>query len=244
MSTTALDLITDALVEIGALAAGETPTAEDADLCRRRLNSLLDSLNIDRAAINKIAIDEYTLTAGHQPHTIGVDPAGVLTADFAQARPVAIVRAYIKTGSGTSADHQEIDVWTEQEWSDISARGMAGSTPEGVYPDYGAPLCSLYFWPVPSAAVVYEQHSWVQFTEFSAISDIVNLPTGYADLLMYNLALRIAPAFGREPSAVTVEMASRARTNIQTVNSKPLQMTADPAILTGHGRYNIFTDGA
>lgn len=242
MSTTALDLISDSLVEIGVLAAGETATADDAELCRKRLNALLDSLNVDRAAIHKLDIDEYTLTPSHQPHTIGIDPAGVLTADFAHVRPARIERAYIKTGSGTSASRTELKLWNEQDWSTILQQGMTASEPEGVYPDYGAPLCSLYFWPVPTSAVVYEQHAWTTFSEFSALSDIVNLPTGYYDLLMYNLALRAAPAFGRDPSSVTVEMASRARTNLQILSSRPLSMHVDSAVRADSSRYNIFID--
>lgn len=242
MSITALDLITDSLVETGVLAAGEVPTAEDADLCRRRLNALLDSLNVDRGAIFKLDIDEYTLIPGHQPHTIGIDPEGLVTADFAHARPARIERAFIKTGSGSSAVRDEIWVWTEQEWSRIAEQAASGSQPVGVYPDYAAPVCNLYFWPVPEAAVVYEQHAWTTFEEFSAVSDVVKVPAGYYDLLMYNLALRIAPAFGRTPSAVTVEMASRARTNLQSLNSRALRMDLEVPAGAGSGRYSIFTD--
>lgn len=242
MSITALDLITDSLVETGVLAAGEAATAEDADLCRRRLNALLDSLNIDRSAIFKLDIDEYTLTPGHQPHTIGIDPEGLVTADFAHARPARIERAFIKTGSGSAAVRDEIWVWTEQEWSRIAEQAASGSQPVGVYPDYAAPLCNLYFWPVAEAAVVYEQHAWTAFDEFSSVSDVVKVPAGYYDLLMYNLALRIAPAFGRTPSPVTVEMASRARTNLQILNSRPLSMHVDSAVRARSSRYNIFVD--
>ena len=241
--TTCLDLITDSLIEIDAIAADEPPNASDCALALRHLNAILEDAAIDRSKIHQTAIDTYTLTPGLNPHTIGVDPAGILTATLAYARPSKITRAFIVMGSGTSAQRQEIAVWTEQEYADISTQAATGDTPCGVYPDYASPLCNLYFYPVPSSAVVYEQHSYKQFTEFSSLTTILTFPPGYRSYLLYELAFRLAGPFKATIHQATADQRARAQVALQTINSVQLEMSCDPGVLTGGGRYNIFTDG-
>jgi hypothetical protein len=48
---TALDLITDALIELGVVAVGETVSAEDSVLGLSALNSMLDGWNTQNLTI-------------------------------------------------------------------------------------------------------------------------------------------------------------------------------------------------
>lgn len=244
MSTTVLDLIEKILIEANVISAGEPVDGDDAALTLFHLNNILDDANIDRSKIHRIAIDTYTLTPGLQPHTIGVDPSGTLTATFAAARPSKIIRAFLVFGSGSTASRWPIHVWTNQEWSVVSQQGLTDNLPYGgVYPDYASPLCGLYFWPIPTSAATYEQHSYQQFSEFTGLTDILTFPPGYRSFLFYDGTIRICAAFGTQPKATTVAGAAKAALALQTINSVPLQMSCDPQLAnSGASNYNIFTD--
>jgi hypothetical protein len=237
VSTTVLDLITLALVEIRAIASGEPVSADDAALALSHLNGILDDAAIDRSKVYQTAIDSYTLTPGLSPHTIGVDPSGTLTATFAAARPTKITKAFI----GTGASRKEMSVLTHQRYSDIVDHTTSGE-PEGVYPDYSSPLCGLYFYPVPSSAVVYEQHSWKQVSELTDLTAYLGLPKGYRSYLLYELAFRLAGAFGASLHQATVDQRGRAIAALELINSESLEMSCDPVLLSGGSGYSIFTD--
>jgi hypothetical protein len=233
---TVLELITDSLAEIGVIASGEPVSADDAALALRHLNAILDDAAIDRSKIHQINVDSYTLTPSLNPHTIGVDPAGVLTATLAYVRPSKILRAFI----GTGASRREIDVLTEQEYANIMDQTGSGE-PSGVYPDYAAPLCGLYFYPVPSAAYVYEQHSYKQFTEFSSLTSILTFPPGYRSYFLYELTFRLAGPFKANISATTADQRQRAQMQLQTINAP--NTTMELGVYVGGGSdYSVFTD--
>jgi hypothetical protein len=83
----ALDLITDMLIELGVLAAGEPVNSDDSALALKRVNWMLDTNNTERLMIYVIEEDMYLLPAYVQQPTIG--PSGT----FVATRPLAIEAA-------------------------------------------------------------------------------------------------------------------------------------------------------
>src|SRR5574343_1563542 len=85
MPTTALDIVTMALRDLGITNAVDPPSAEDAAFALSKLNVLLDNWNAERQAVYEDVFASYTLTPSLAPHTIG--PSG--TFNVAQ-RPVSL----------------------------------------------------------------------------------------------------------------------------------------------------------
>jgi hypothetical protein len=98
---TGLELITDALTEIQAYAAGETEEGPDSELGLTRANAMLESFNIEGLMVYERREDVYLLPANVQSPTIG--PTGT----FIATRPVKVTNAnVIELGSsitGTTA---------------------------------------------------------------------------------------------------------------------------------------------
>lgn len=99
---TTLDLITDALIEIGVYAAGETPSNEDAVFCQSKANRLFDAWNADGLNIYSVAFLQYILKTNTQPLTIGQ------AAQITQASLTANVATYI--AKNTFKEGQAIDI--------------------------------------------------------------------------------------------------------------------------------------
>ena len=72
------------------------------------------------------------------------------------------------------------------------------------------------------------------------LDDPINFPPGYEDAFVYNLAVRVAPEFGKTVQPTIVETANNAVLNLERLNSVPRFMTGDGGMigpLNGRGRY-------
>jgi hypothetical protein len=69
--STVLDIIADAMQEIGTISAGEAPSSVDAAYVQRKLNALLDEWSSRKVYAYAVVFSQFTLIPNHAPHTIG-----------------------------------------------------------------------------------------------------------------------------------------------------------------------------
>ena len=84
---------------------------------------------------------------------------------------------------------------------------------------------------------------WVPLTALASLATTVTLPNGWERALAYNLAVEIAPEYGKEASATVQKVARDALAAIKRRNSPTIMLTSElPALLNvGHQARNIFT---
>jgi hypothetical protein len=112
---TALELITNAMLEINASMPGEALQADDAALGLSKLNRLLDNWNAESLFIYGTTLSDFTLTINHNPHTIGVSGSG---ADFivATARPPKIEAAALILTDQTPNIYSPLEIVDGDWW--------------------------------------------------------------------------------------------------------------------------------
>src|ERR1700685_4090849 len=94
-------IVTEALENLQAMAAGDPLNATDGAKGLAVLNRLIDSSTIAKGNVFTERIDTWTTVIGQQTYTIGVDPAGIQTATLTPAdRPVRVTRANLLLFSG------------------------------------------------------------------------------------------------------------------------------------------------
>lgn len=260
LSYTALDIITQALIEDGILAPGEQPDGETAQWAFREFNNLVDIWQSLEAYVFAQQFQIFTLVSGLSPHTIG-PAASVPAPTFStgiQPRPVKMVNAALLLNtSGTLVDLpmniRDADWWAAQQTKEIQT-----NIPTDLYYQADNPIGSLYFWPVPNAAQQVRLEYWQTISQYEQINDPLagpggagTLPQGYRAALTYTLAEMLGPGAQKEVSPVTAGKALRARSAIFGNNSKsPRMMTQDSGMpkagmRTGvRGDFNWFTGGA
>ena len=214
LSVTASDVIRRALRIIGAIAGGETPSSTEEADALQVLNAMLDSWNTKSLAVYALRDESLTLT-GAASYTIGMG------GDLNTARPVKIEAAYTRLSS--------IDYHVEQAsadaWYQLAAKSTIGTVPEWLYYEPSYPLGTLYLYPKPTTGVLHLV-TRAPFAAYSAADSLV-LPPGYQDAITYNLAIRLAPEYGRP---VTPEVAAIAR---DALNSIGLVNFRAPILSTG-----------
>lgn len=211
---TALDVITDAAIEIGIVAPGEDLRGEIAQWGFRKLNYLLDVWAAKKSYVYTTDFRVFTLIPNHTPHTIG--PTG----DFVvPQRPVRIESAaLLLNGSSTEVDCY-IDVRDDQWWAALSTKAITSTVPTDLYYSEAWPNGQLNFWPVPSEARDVRLQIWVLLRQYDLITDPISgpgttegtLPPAYRSAMMLTLAEFMAPGMEKELGAALVESAKQAR---------------------------------
>lgn len=228
---TATDIVRDALKLLGVLAAGESLGANDSADGLRSLNLLLGTWANERLLVHGTRRATYTLTASLSPHTIGTGGT------FNTTRPNRIDRAGIIAAGLT--EERPLRILTDAQYAEIGNKAETTQTPDSLWVEETFPTSKLWLWPVPTTAATLVLYTWSRISAFAA-SDTVSLPDGYEDALIHALAMRIAPMYGVEPSALLVSNANIAVAAIQRTNSPEVVSQIDSALVS-RGGFDITT---
>lgn len=242
-TTSARELILDALIKLGVIDQSETIPDNDAQFCLREANRLLDQMNAKEQLIFNVSFDTYVIQTNHQPHTIG--PGG----DYNVAlRPVKMPRAsLVMTNTGTPISvplYLADDEW----WSEQALKTLTSTFPTVLYYSPDWPLGRIYLWPIPTQANSLELETWSAFTALADINAAFAYPPGYWDLTVLELAVRLAPSYERESKVpLLLEMRREARAAVEQNNvGSPRISLRDSGLPAGaqkSGGFNWFTGG-
>lgn len=218
------DLIKGSLRLIGVLASGEAPQATEQSEGLQVLNEMLDSWSADGLMIPFVTREEFPLIASQASYTMGD------TGDFDTERPTQITFVGIKD---TSVE-LPIQIITSDEWAMIPSKDSSTTIPTKVYAEGTNPLETLNFWPVPSEVKTVVIQSLKAFTSITSatLGTDYELPPGYQQAVRYNLALLLAPEYGKSAAPEVVATANFSLEQIKRKNFKPQYMESDALGLT------------
>lgn len=185
--TTVRDLIRDSLGLINVVGAGEDLTAEDAVDNLNAMNRMLDTWAAGGLTIYSRSIDTHTLLGNVQTYTMG--PGG----DINTPRPTIIQQATITLGSIVTP----MNIWAQDAFATLPMPTLQGAYPTDLFVNNGSPLLTLKFYPIPVSGMVFTCYSLKKMTDLT-LNSVIEMPPGYQDAIIYNLAVRRAPAYERE----------------------------------------------
>ncbi len=238
-------LVTDSMLLIGAIASGETPSGAELTDGLRRLNELIDnwSLQALTALVNERHV--LTLTASTGTYTLG--PTSTSGASWiVGARPDVLTNAGLLLNSSNPLPIEIArSILTDDEYANITIKDLSTTLFTSVYYNPTSPDGTVVLWPIPSVntndLVLYYDSILAQFAD---LTTQYRLPAGYAKALRYNLAVELAPEFGRQVDPVVLMTASASLRQVKAANLKMAELSLDPA-LSGNrqGAYNVYSDG-
>lgn len=214
MADTWVDIISDALIEIGVYQPGDPVPAADMDFCVRRLNRVLDMWAALKRYAYNVTFGAYTLTPAHQPHLIG---PGLGAPDFGIAsRPVRIEGAALIVNNVDLGINIRDDDW----WQRQRVKTLSTAVPTDLFPSYDAPNVALYFWPIPDAAYDVRLETWVSLQQVTDPSVDFVAPQGYNLAVMQTLAEELTIPYGKPMPEGLPRAAARSRAAILSNTSK------------------------
>ena len=235
---TQADLIRGALMELGAVAAGEPVSPEEMADAAVILAGMIDSWQAEELYIYTQKPHKFRLTAGKQTYTLGVN------GDFNMARPSRIERITMVDDVNNAAQPLELplDNITRAQWAAIPVKSVQNQYPGKVWDDEGYPQRTLSYWPVPTLSIQTAIYTWEPLATFNGPQDNPVFPPGYQECLRYNLAMRLAPAWNAQPSPALVQQANEARDRVKTMNQELVDLRCDPAVATSDNRLFAWID--
>lgn len=222
--TTALDLIKGAMRLIGAIATGETPTADEANDGLTALNDVLEGWSLEGLAVWRSSNQTFNTVPGQRLYTVG--PGG----NFATNRPVNIFGGYC-TFDGVDF---QIEVVDQLAYNRIALKSQQQPIIEQMLYVNENPLGFLTLWPVPSSAIPITLSCGRILTAIPSLATTLIYPPGYAKALRYSLAVHLAAEYGMVPAIDVATIARDSKGNIKNANMTPPVMSFD-SVLTGDG---------
>ena len=207
---TANQIITDALKKLGVWQKGETIDADEGADGLRALNLMIDSWSNEDLMLYQQVQRTKALTSSDGQYTIGD------SGDIDTTRPVRIATAYVQDSGGND---WPIKIINAAQWASISLKTVDGTYPSYLYyrPDYPLGVINLY--PEPSSGLTLYLECWDQITQFASGVTSASLPPGYERALIYNLAIELAPEYGKPIGQEIAKLAMESREFIQDVNN-------------------------
>ena len=224
------DVITAALYWINELAPGETPNSDDLATGLSTLNILLDSWNSIRLNVYVITENTYALATGNGSYTIGNGGT------FNSSRPVSIRAAAHQTGTAPSFQFP-IHLASAEEFSKITDVNRQSNIVEMLWYDNEFPTGTIRIWPLPGApAGSLNLWTWELLVAFALTSSTFNMPPGYPLALELNLAVLLAPIYGRPITPELGMSAMQALAAIRGENAPPYPGAAQEGQAEGAGQ--------
>jgi hypothetical protein len=229
-------ILKSAARKIGVVASGESLTSDEQSDALTALQSMLRSWAAEKINVFSSVRENVTLVASTSLYTWGT--GGTIST----ARPNQVLSAYIVDSSGTS---HPVDIISEGRYNQISLKTLV-RRPHSLYPQYTFPRVNVYLYPVPDAAETLTITSLKPFTEtssFSSTSSTLSMPAQYEEPIIYNLAVRLAPEFGKTVSRELALTAMNSYNRLTTLNSanyvEPVKIVLP---VSASGGYSINSD--
>lgn len=203
---TATQLINGALRDIGVYGPGETIDAEDTAAGLEALNLLVKGWQTEDIGLWLIDTFSLTLVADQASYTFGTG------GDVVIARPLEMIECRFRYTSGT-VDVPMIPI-SRQEYLNLSQKTLEG-VPTQYYFQPTLTTSTLYIWPVwdttPAGSIVGSVKTTVE--DFDSVANTADFPPEALRALRKNLAIELAPEFGREPNQLLLLQASESKQN-------------------------------
>jgi len=223
MSETARTLIQDALREINVTASGETPSAAEMADGLRALQFMLENWSAKDLRLYYTKQESLSMD-GSASYTIGSG------GDLDTVRPASI------RGAWTS--DWPLKIIDEGQYRQVRMISASGAIIESLWysPEY--PLGKLYPWPLGGSMLYLD--SLKPLTAPTTLTTSVAFPPEYNDAIKYNLAVRLAPQFGKEPSSTVAALAASTLNALESRNfAWQIDAVIPEVIKLSHAKYRI-----
>lgn len=183
----------------------------------------------------------YTQGSGNTSVTssIQVKDATAQTDFVLPARPNYLTFAAFQPSTTTPPIDLKLDIITSAEWAEIVSKQVGSGVPTKIYFDQTFPQGNIYLWNQPNQGGNLVLTYWQPLPSFGLTLDTVftvTYPPAYMRLLRYELAMNLAPEYGKPVPGDIATIVDGIKRNLNIANTE--SMRAEYDVPTGSGAYD------
>ena len=241
---TVSDLCTKALRRLGAIARGNTPTAQSLNDALSALNIMRDGWAIERLMVYAEVRTTWTIVANTRDYLVGTGQAVNVArpnyvSQIADTSPIRLLNNNLSPALETP-----LELMTDAQWRGLPQKTLTSTYPTSAYYNPTFPYGTISLYPTPTGSSLQGVLYAPTAVSTLALADTLSVPAGWALALRDNLALAMAPDWNVTPSPELRQSAMESKANIKRANTRLVDLSMDPmwASLGGWGGYDINTD--
>jgi hypothetical protein len=206
------DILTEAFLDLGAIAPGETNTTAELADAFMRLNQMIASWSTEQLTVPSMVHAAYQPTAGVTIYTLG--PAGTFTT---AATAIRVTGASSVQGNFRSP--MKVMSWDQFAAEVADPKASSSVLAEVLAADGSFPSINLKIFPTPAAGpgTLWLDY-WSAITQFVTQADTINLASGWEVALHSNLAVALYPQYARA-GGIPPELAALAQSSKGALNA-------------------------
>ncbi|MDB5584312.1 MAG: hypothetical protein JWR80_9488 [Bradyrhizobium sp.] len=186
----ALDMVTNAMIELGLLSSGGVPTGAETEDGLIRLNSMLKSWQSQGVNLWREDERSVTITANTTPTALSADVRQVFSACFI----------------GTSYERL-LGKWERADYLALPIKDTEGD-PSIFYVSRQRDALNLYLWPVPTSTSTVKIDCERIVETVTDASEDVDIPQHAYEAVWINLAARLIPMFNSSGATIAPSVAA------------------------------------
>ena len=113
-----------------------------------------------------------------------------------------------------------MSILTSKQWATLREKGLRAAMPTDIYLDQEFPNAGFHVWPIPTQEHDIEFYYWSVLQQFSDVTDDIEMPPGFYDAIMFNLAVQLCQAYKRRVPAEILAKAIAAKDAIRQINAQ------------------------
>lgn len=237
-STSARDIINQALKACGAFGVGQTPLAEDMNDAFTQLNWMIAQWQRKRWLVYSLETLSINST-GAVSYTVG--PMGDIAVASRPDRLEAAFFRQVVQSQPNEIDYPLIIIPSREDYNNIALKTLQ-TFPMYIFYESTYPLGRVYVWPVAqpqlySIFITIKQ----QLNAFANLADPVTFPEEYIAAIFWNLTARLGTLYKLPEDPRVVGLAKDSLNLIRGANTQISNLKM-PTELIRRGIYNIFSD--
>jgi hypothetical protein len=201
-------IINEAAELLGIVSPSGMENSDDLQSCLRSLNLMLSAWSADQISARAYVTETFTIIANKRQYQWGLGAP-----DFNSQRPMQVITCNLQyTQFGNLLVPME--VIGSDHYQAFGDSLIVIGPPNFVWPDPQMPNMLMNFYPIPDQGYNVVITSVQDLAGMTSLSTDFSIDPIYYEPMVYNLAIYIAPKFGKNPSKLILD---RARTSYQTL---------------------------
>jgi len=163
--------------------------------------------------------------------------------DWNITRPLVIEQAFVVWSSGAQTVDLPVALLNDSQFASIAVKETPSSFPFAMYDNGNFPIKTVSVWPVPTVSTPMRLWLREPLLDMANLDSVIVYPPGYERAFRFNLAVELAPEFGKAVAQSVSATALSSRLAIARLNATPQYSIGDGGLNAQRSPFNYITGG-